>query len=158
MLVTAQGIGAVGGGLLSSRLVVRLGHVGATVLALFLFGAGLAIMVLAPTIGVLLVGVVPLGFGLPVAFVAINTLIQVRTPNRLMARVSTTTDAIVGIPQVVAIAVGSALVLLVDYHVMLAAMATAMFLIAVALTTWARVAGTDTRIRADASAVLDAGR
>jgi MFS family permease len=154
VIVAVQGVGALTGGLLSSRLVIRLGYVGAIVLALSVFVVSLVTMALAPTIEVLVLGVIPLGFGLPLAVVAINTLVQIRTPSRLMARVSTTTDALVGTPQVVSIAVGSALVLLVDYHVMLAAMAAAMLLTAVALATWARTTDADGRIRADADISL----
>jgi len=154
VIVAAQGVGAVAGGLLSGRVIDRLGHVHAIGVALVLFTAALAVMAAAPTILLLLIGVIPLGFGLPLLIVSINTLLQIRTPNRLMGRVSTTTDALIGIPQVVSIAVGSALVVLVDYHVMLAAMATAMLLIAVSLAAWARATSADSQISAGARPVV----
>lgn len=148
VIVSVQGVGAVAGGLLSARLIARIGHVHAIVLALALFATGLGIMAIAPTIALLLIGALPLGFGLPVLIVSINTLLQIRTPNRLMGRVSTTTDAIIGIPQVIAIATGSALVVLVDYRVLLAAMAAAMAVIAVSLTAWRRSVDADSQIQA----------
>ena len=148
MIVSVQGVGAVAGGLLSARLIARIGHVHVIVLALALFATGLGIMAIAPTIALLLIGALPLGFGLPVLIVSINTLLQIRTPNRLMGRVSTTTDAIIGIPQVIAIATGSALVVLVDYRVLLAAMAATMAVIAVSLAAWRRSVDADSQIHA----------
>lgn len=149
VIVSVQGVGALAGGLLSGWLIGRIGHVRAMVFAICLFAAGLGIMAAAPTIVILLAGTLPLGFGLPLAIVAINTLLQVRTPNRLMGRVSTTADALVGTPQVIAIAIGAALVVFVDYHLMLAVMAVLMLVIAIALGAWTRSVNADNQIRAE---------
>lgn len=138
VILSVQGVGALAGGLLSSAIVVRLGHVRAIVLSLALFTLSLAIIVLAPNLALVVIGAVPLGFGLPVLLVAINTLTQVRTPNRLMGRVSTTLDALIGTPQVVSIAIGAGLVALVDYHVLLGAMTLLVGALATALATWSR--------------------
>ncbi len=138
VILSVQGVGALAGGLLSSAIVVRLGHVRAIVLSLALFTLSLAIIVLAPNLALVVIGAVPLGFGLPVLLVAINTLTQVRTPNRLMGRVSTTLDALIGTPQVVSIAIGAGLVGLVDYHVLLGAMTLLVGALATALATWSR--------------------
>ena len=149
VIVAVQGVGALAGGLTSGVLVVRIGHVRSLVLSTALFAVGLTTMALAPDIVVLVAGVVPLGFGLPLAFVALTTLTQVRTPHRLMARVSTTSDAVIGTPQVAAIALGSGVVLLLDYHVILAAMALAMAAIAVALGLWAHRTHPDEEVARD---------
>ena len=138
VIVSIQGIGALAGGLLSSRIIQRVGHVQAIVISLGLFVVSLAGMALAPTLPLVVAGAVPLGFGLPVLIVAINTLVQIRTPNRLMARVSTTLDALIGTPQIISIAIGAGLVAVVDYRVLLAAMAVAVAAIGLPLALWSR--------------------
>jgi len=137
VIVTVQGIGALAGGLTSGMIITRIGHIRAIVLSLFLFVISLGLMAAAPSILVVLAAAIPVGFGLPVLIVAINTLIQIRTPHRLMARVSTTSDAMVGIPQVVAIGVGAGLVAVVPFRIMLTGMAVLMLVIAVLLGRWA---------------------
>lgn len=138
VIVSIQGVGALAGGLLSSRIIQRVGHVQAIVVSLGLFVVSLAVMALAPTLPLVVAGAVPLGFGLPVLIVAINTLVQIRTPNRLMARVSTTLDALIGTPQIISIAIGAGLVAVVDYRVLLAAMAVAVAAIGLPLAVWSR--------------------
>lgn len=152
VLVSVQGVGAVVGGLLSGRIIERLGHVRAIVLAFGLFAAGLAVVAAAPAFWVAAAGAVPVGFGLPLLLVAINTLVLLRTPNRLIGRVMTTLDAMIGTPQVVSIAIGAGLVVLVDYRVMLAVMALVMLVLAVLLFGWARRAQAGSRIPAAADA------
>ncbi|MGN6754742.1 MAG: MFS transporter [Intrasporangium sp.] len=141
VIVSIQGIGALAGGLLSSRIIQRVGHVQAIVISLGLFVVSLTGMALAPTLPLVVAGAVPLGFGLPVLIVAINTLVQIRTPNRLMARVSTTLDAMIGTPQIISIAIGAGLVALVDYRVLLGAMAVAVAAIGLPLAAWSRGQG-----------------
>ena len=138
VIVSIQGVGALAGGLLSSRIIQRVGHVQAIVVSLGLFVVSLAVMALAPTLPLVVAGAVPLGFGLPVLIVAINTRVQIRTPNRLMARVSTTLDALIGTPQIISIAIGAGLVAVVDYRVLLAAMAVAVAAIGLPLAVWSR--------------------
>lgn len=138
VIVSIEGVGALAGGLLSGLIVTRLGHVRAIVLSLMLFTLSLAIIAVAPSLLIVVIGAIPLGFGLPVLLVAINTLTQIRTPNRLMGRVSTTLDALIGTPQVISIAIGAGLVALVDYHVLLAAMTALVGVLSVALATWSR--------------------
>lgn len=138
VIVSVQGIGALAGGLLSNRVVTRLGHVQAIVLALALFAVSIAAMAVAPNMTIVVLAAVPLGFGLPVLIVAINTLVQVRTPNRLMGRVSTTFSALIGTPQVLSIAIGAGLVATIDYHLLLGGMAALLVLLSVCLGAWAR--------------------
>ncbi|MDN5795410.1 MAG: MFS transporter [Intrasporangium sp.] len=138
VIVSVQGIGALAGGLLSGRIIERIGHVRAIVVSIGLFAIALAIMALAPSLPIVIAGAVPLGFGLPVLIVAINTLVQIRTPNRLMARVSTTLDAMIGTPQIVSIAIGAGLVALVDYRILLGAMSVLVGALCLALAAWSR--------------------
>ncbi len=70
----------------------------------------------------LFAAVVVFGAALPVVIVAFNTLLQRRTPSRLMGRVSASVEVLTTTPQALSIAVGALLVTLVDYRLMFAAM------------------------------------
>jgi MFS family permease len=116
VVVSVQGVGAVIGGLSSARIIRAIGEVRAIVLALGVITAGLAVDAAAPTLPVFFVGIVLFGFALPVFIVALNTLIQTRTPQRLMGRVSGAADVVVGTPQSCSIALGALLVTLISYR------------------------------------------
>lgn len=58
------------------------------------------------------------GYALPVFIVAFNTLLQTRTPQRLMGRVSAATDVVLGTPQATSIAVGALLVSVISFREM----------------------------------------
>ncbi len=77
---------------------------------------GLAICAVSPLLGVVFVGVVVLGFAVPIFFVAFNTLLQRRTPAPLMGRVSAAADLLLGTPQALSIAVGALLVSVMSYR------------------------------------------
>jgi MFS family permease len=115
VVVSAQGVGAVVGGITSAWLIRRTGETGAITLSLVIFAVGLAIAS-APWLAGMFAGVVVLGYALPVFIVALNTLLQRRTPNRLMGRVSTATEVVLGTPQSCSIAVGALLVSLISYR------------------------------------------
>lgn len=123
-VVTAQGVGAVIGGLLSSRLVRRLGEPHAIVAGLLLVAVGLGGTASAVTLWELFLSVAFFGAGLPMVIVAYTTLLQRATPSRLMGRVSTATDVLITTPQAVSIALGALLVGLLDYRVIFVLMAT----------------------------------
>ncbi len=116
VIVSVQGIGAVAGGFSSSRIVRRLGEANAISASLAAFAIGLAVCAVSRLLSVVFVGVVVLGYALPVFIVAFNTLMQRRTPQRLMGRVSAAADVIVGTPQAVSIAVGALLVSVISYR------------------------------------------
>jgi MFS family permease len=116
VVVSVQGVGAVAGGLSSSRLIKAIGEVNALALALATLAAGLGICAVSPLLAVVFGGVVVVGFALPLFIVALNTLLQRRTPHRLMGRVSTASDVILGTPQALSIAVGAVLVTVLSYR------------------------------------------
>jgi len=116
VVVSVQGVGAIVGGLMSSALIRRIGETTAIRFSLTTFGAGLAICAASSRLWVVFVGVVVLGYALPVFIVAFSTLLQRRTPQRVMGRVSAATDVIVGTPQAVSIATGALLVSLISYR------------------------------------------
>jgi hypothetical protein len=74
---------------------------------------------------------VSLGAGLPIAVVCITTLLQRHTPAPVQGRVFTTFETLTGFPQVASIAAGAALVGFVNFHILLAVMATGLGLAAV---------------------------
>ncbi len=99
VIVSVQGVGAVMVGLSSSWIIKRLGETTSISLSLVMFAAGLAIAAASPWLWGFFLGTIVLGFALPVFIVALTTLLQVRTPQRLMGRVSAATDVLLGTPQ-----------------------------------------------------------
>jgi len=116
VFVTVQGVGAVAGGLTASRVVRRLGEVGAAVAGLTTMAVATAVEAAAPTMGVVLAGAVLLGVAIPWTFVALTTLMQRRSPGHLIGRVSAAVDVLLSTPQAVSLALGSLLVSLLDYR------------------------------------------
>jgi MFS family permease len=123
IVVTVQGVGAVLGGVMATRWVRRLGEAGTVTVGMGLLAVGLGIVALTSTLWVTLAGVVVLGYSLPLTFIAFMTMLQRRTPQRLMGRVSAAVETVMGTPQAVSLAVGALLVTLLDYHVIFAIMA-----------------------------------
>ena len=64
------------------------------------------------------VGIVVAGFGVSWLIVGLMTAIQVRTPLRLQGRVSSAADVFISMPQTISIAVGAALIAVVDYRLL----------------------------------------
>ena len=122
-LLTVQGVGAVAVGLVASRVVRRFGEPAAVVVGLLVTAVGMHGIVIAAQTWQLLVTVAVLGGGIPLIFVAFNTLLQKQTPGRLMGRVSTSVEVLTTTPQALSIGVGAVLVGFLDYRVIFAIMA-----------------------------------
>ncbi|HEU5144984.1 MAG TPA: MFS transporter [Dermatophilaceae bacterium] len=133
VIVTVQGVGAVVGGLMASRVVRRYSEPGAVLIGLVVLAMSLWVVAAATGLPALFGAVVVLGWSLPVLFVAYTTLVQRRTPQRLMGRVGTALEVVLGTPQAVSLAVGAALVSLLSYHVIFAVMGAVTLLGAVYL-------------------------
>jgi predicted MFS family arabinose efflux permease len=123
VLLTVQGVGAIAGGLSASRIVRRCGEAGTLAVSLGGLAVGAGLMALAPSLWLVFLAVVTFGYALPPMMIAFGTLMQLRTPGRLMGRVSTANDVVLGTPQTVSIAVGAMLVSLLDYRLIFAIMA-----------------------------------
>jgi MFS family permease len=82
-----------------------------------------ALVLAAPSTPVVLAGVVVAGVSLSWLVVAFVTALQLRTPLPLQGRVSSAADLLVGAPQTFSIAFGAALSTVVDYRLLLAAIA-----------------------------------
>jgi hypothetical protein len=72
---------------------------------------------------VVVVGFVAAGIGIVWAIVAFNTALQTRTPLAIQGRVSAAVDVSLSLAQTTSIATGAALSTLVDYRILLVAMA-----------------------------------
>ena len=116
VFVTVQGAGAVVGGLASSRLIRRVGEIAASVLGLALLAVSIGGCAAAPSMAVVLVFAGLMGVSLPVLFIAFTTLVQRRSPQAIMGRVSTAVEVVMATPQAISLAVGSLLVAFLDYR------------------------------------------
>ena len=123
LMQTAAGVGAVAGGIGITALIPRTGDLRPVPVGLGLLAAGSALQ-MVPSVWAALVGMALLGAGLPITVVCLTTLLQRRTPSAIQGRVFTTYEMCFGVPQVLSIAAGSALVAVVDFRVLLAVMAT----------------------------------
>ncbi|HEY3529897.1 MAG TPA: MFS transporter [Nocardioides sp.] len=115
-IVTAQGIGAIGGGLSSSAVVRRIGEVAGCVVGLFVAAVSILAMAAAQQFWVVLAMAVVMGAAMPLMMVAFMTLIQRRTPQAIMGRVSAAVEVVMAAPQAISLAVGSLLVVVLSYR------------------------------------------
>jgi MFS family permease len=123
VIVSVQGVGAVAGGLASSWVVKRVGEVAASVVGLVLLVAGILGMAGTHSIVVVCLSAAVFGASLPLITVSFMTLIQRRTPQAIMGRVSTAVDVVMAAPQAISLAVGSMLVVLLSYRTIFVVMA-----------------------------------
>ena len=123
VIVSVQGVGAVIGGLASSTIVKRVGEVVAVVVGLLALAGGLAVTAWTDSIVVVCLSIGVFGAALPLITVAGMTLIQRRTPQAIMGRVSTAVEVVMALPNAVSLAVGSLLVVLLSYRAIFVLMA-----------------------------------
>jgi MFS family permease len=134
VLATLQGIGSIAGGLTAAAVLRRLGDVRTVGVGVGLFGlCGLLLAV--PSLAVVTVGFVAAGLGVVWAIVAFNTSIQTRTPLAIQGRVDAACDVSLSVAQTTSIGTGAALSTLVDYRILLVAMAAVIAVSAVYLLT-----------------------
>jgi MFS family permease len=126
VLVSVQGVGGLLGGLTAARVVRRFGEVGTTAIGILLFAAE-SVILAAPNLALAGIAMVSAGFGLPLAIVGFNTLMQRRTPAAILGRVSAATEALISGPQALSIAVGAILVSIVDYRLLFVMVGLVMF-------------------------------
>jgi MFS family permease len=116
VIVSVQGVGAVAGGLASSAVVKRFGEVTTCVAGLTLVAAGILVMAWTHSFVVVCVTAAVFGAALPMIIVSLMTLIQRRTPQAIMGRVSAAIEVVFALPQAVSLALGSLLVVLLSYR------------------------------------------
>ncbi len=160
VLVTLQGVGAVIGGLTSNAIVRRIGEVGTTVLGMTLLALPIGVIAWTSDLTVMLAALIVIGVSLPWLFVAVMTLVQRRTPQSIMGRVSMALEVLMGTPQAISLAVGALLVALISYRAifLVIALVTALGAAYTAGLLWREIAAdiTDAPARAQATADLSA--
>jgi MFS family permease len=138
VIVAVQGVGAVAGGLASGRVIRRIGEVATCVLGLLVLVAGVAVMAATHSLVVVCLAAAGFGTSLPMLLVAFNTLVQRRSPQAIMGRVSTAVEVLMATPQAVSLALGSLLVVLLSYRQIFAIMCVVTFLAAGHIAFWLR--------------------
>ena len=130
VLGSIQGVGAVIGGLGITALIGRTGELRPAAFGLGLISVG-ALLATSHQLFVVAFGTVLFGAGLPIIVVCVITTIQRRTPSELQGRAFTAFELLAGGPQLLSILAGAILVTLVDYRMLLVAMAAGLGLAAV---------------------------
>jgi hypothetical protein len=148
-LVTVQGIGAVLAGVTSARAIASFGETRVFCIGLVLLGLGVIPLLSGVLFGVV-IGLAAIGGGVTWAVVSYVTLRQRLTPARLQGRTSAAANVSINLPQTVVMFVGAAVIALVDYRVLIAVTALAVFAAAL-LTPRAR-----TKVLVSAGSAKDA--
>lgn len=122
VLLSAQGVGAVLGGLSASWLTARGGEAATAAAGMAAFGAG-CLALTSGALALVVAGAVACGAAIPWIVVGQMTLLQRRTPGPVQGRAWAAVELLCGVPQTLAIAGGAGLVTLVDYRLVLVVMA-----------------------------------
>jgi MFS family permease len=117
VLSSLQGAGAIVGGVTAARVLRRVGDVKLVGFGMGLFALG-EFSFVSSSLPLVLVGIAVAGAGIAWFIVGFVTAIQLRSPARLQGRVAGAAETLVGTPQTISIALGAALVTLVDYRVL----------------------------------------
>jgi Na+/melibiose symporter-like transporter len=131
---SAQGVGAIVGGVSSAALMRRIGDVRLAGIGLALFGIGDCLW-LFPRVWVVLPATAVAGLGIVWAVVALGTAYQVRSPSHVQGRVAAAANMLLGVPQTISIALGAALITIVDYRIEIVVMAVVFSVSSVYLLT-----------------------
>lgn len=118
VLMSAQGAGSILGGITAVRLLKRLGPIRCVALGLGTLAASSIPFLFGSTAAALLGSVIG-GAAIPWAFVALATTRQQLTPNHLQGRVASATSMALQLPQLTSIAVGAAVVAVIDYRILI---------------------------------------
>ena len=131
VLYAVQGLGSVVAGVAAGPVMRLIPVHWFAAGGIALFAAGAAVRAL-PSIPVALVASVAIGAGLPGVLVAALTSVQGRTPGPVVGRVTATANTVIFVPNAVTLAVGAALIAVIDHRIVLvgiglAGAATALF-------------------------------
>jgi MFS family permease len=142
VLGSAQGAGAIAGGIFSGALLRRIGDVKLVGLGMAAFAFG-DLTFVSSNLPLIVVGIAAAGAGVAWFVVGLITAVQLRTPARLQGRVSSAADVFVNTPQTISIALGAALITIVDYRILVVAEGFVIALCGAYLATRQAVAGPD---------------
>ena len=121
VLGTLQGVGSIAGGVTAAKLLRRFGELRLAGLGIALFAVGDGLW-LVPSLPVVLASMAVAGLGIVWAIVAIGTAYQTRSAQAVQGRVAAAANMLFSVPQTISIALGAALITLVDYRVEIVAM------------------------------------
>jgi MFS family permease len=129
VLSTAQGVGAVAGGVIVAVLMRRIGELPTIAWALVAIGVGVGLLATAQLAAVL-VAVVFVGIAVSFYNVAFVTLVQRRTELAMQGRVMSAIEATFTVPYAVSILFGAAIVSVIDFRVIYIAQGVAFLILA----------------------------
>lgn len=144
VLSVAQGVGSVTGGVTAAPMLRRLGELRLGGVGLAVVAAGMAVLPVN-TLPAVLGGAAVFGVGIPWLVVGLITALQRLTPPHLQGRVMSAADVVLNVPTTVSIAIGAALVSVVDYRVLILVVVVVTALVSAYLLT--------TRVSVDDAAV-----
>ncbi|MEU9162505.1 MFS transporter [Streptomyces sp. NPDC048424] len=141
VLYAVQGAGSVLSGLVAGPLLRRMPErvFTAAGAALFALGAGARAL---PYDAAALAGSAAIGAGLPCVLVAALTAVQREVPNAVLGRAAATANTLIFVPNALALALGAALVAVVDVRVLLPVLTAAGLAVALLLVAARPGAGT----------------
>ena len=134
ILVSAQGVGAIAAGLTAAPIIRRLSEGRLASLGMIAAAIGFLLLI-APQLAAVLAGCALLGASLSWIIVGIMTLMQRSTPPELMGRTDAAFTVGYAVPQTIAIAAGAGLIAVLNYRILLLAIAALMALAAAYLAT-----------------------
>jgi MFS family permease len=148
VLSTAQGVGAVVGGVVVGTLMRRFGELSTIAWALVAIGVGVGLLATAE-LAIVLVAAILIGIAVSLYNVAFITLIQRRTDVSMQGRVMSAIDAVFTVPYAGSIAAGALIVSVVDFRAVYVLEGLAFLLVAgyLALTVRAATPRTPSRGR-----------
>jgi len=126
VLTSGQGAGAIAAGLVGGVLSRRLGEQRLMLIGLAVAGISFGCQA-AANLAVVLAGLVLFGGSISLLLVGMITLLQRQTPPALMGRADAALNFLLTVPQTLAIAVGAALIVVIDYRLLLLGMAVLCF-------------------------------
>ncbi|HEV8065297.1 MAG TPA: MFS transporter, partial [Acidimicrobiales bacterium] len=118
VIIAVQGVGALAGGISSSKVIKRFGA-GPVAGTGLLMVAGASLLFATHYLAVIFAAAVVFGVCLPWIIVGLMTMLQTKTPNELQGRVASAADVLLTLPQTLSIAVGALLIGVVDYRLLL---------------------------------------
>jgi MFS family permease len=130
VLAAFQGAGSIAGGLATGTLIRRYGERRTAAIGFLFSAVGLVLVIPTSVVGLCVAGVL-VGVSIPVFMVATTTLVQRRTEAGLQGRALTAMDALIDVPFVASLALGSFAIQFVDYRLVYAFSAVAFTMVAV---------------------------
>jgi MFS family permease len=137
VLSTAQGVGAVIGGVIVGATMRKIGEFATIAWALVAIGVGVG-MLAYPKLAIVLVSAMAVGIAVSFYNVAFTTLMMRRTDVSMQGRVNSAIEAVFTVPYAASIAAGAVLISVVSFRTIYVAQAVMFFAVAAYVTIAAR--------------------